>query len=151
MSHPGDAPSRRDRRAASWAWSVAAAWATTAEGRSPCLSRQAAAFQRIRASPARFQQRPGSGDAGFATVAREALRTLLDGTGDRDGDPGEAADQVVAGTGELDIHADVPSGVRALHTARYRMTAFTNGSAARSVAANHIGSTSTGRDAASSA
>lgn len=69
------------------------------------------------------------GYADFATVAREALRTLLDGRAGWEGDPDEAARQVVAGLGELDVHPDVPSGVKVLHKAGYRLATFTNGSA----------------------
>ena len=48
---------------------------------------------------------------------------------DWDGDPDEAARQVVAGLDELEVHTDVPRGVRALQKAGYRMATFTNGSA----------------------
>lgn len=68
------------------------------------------------------------GEATFAAVARDGLRTLAvcSGTG---ADPEEAADHVLAGLPLLPLHPDVPDGVRALRTAGHRLVTLTNGSA----------------------
>ncbi|HYY32648.1 MAG TPA: haloacid dehalogenase type II [Gaiellaceae bacterium] len=67
--------------------------------------------------------------ADFRTVALAVLRGRLDQIETLRCDPGEAAEQIVSGVGELDIHPDVEDGVRKLAHARVRMATLTNGSA----------------------
>ncbi|HWJ31086.1 MAG TPA: haloacid dehalogenase type II [Gaiellaceae bacterium] len=65
----------------------------------------------------------------FRTVAVGVLTGLLaqiDTLGD---DPGEAAEHVVSGFGELDVHPDIEQGMRKLSDAGVRMATLTNGSA----------------------
>ncbi|MGW2492044.1 haloacid dehalogenase type II [Streptomyces sp. NPDC001606] len=68
------------------------------------------------------------GRASFAAVAGDGLRTLAAGE-EGATDPERAAVHVLAGLAELPVHPDVPAGVRALHTAGYRLATLTNGSA----------------------
>lgn len=63
----------------------------------------------------------------FARLAEGALRTVLAGlpwTGDADA----AVEHVLAGFAELDVHPDVPEGVRALRRLGLRVVTLTNGS-----------------------
>ncbi|MFC9284487.1 haloacid dehalogenase type II [Streptomyces collinus] len=69
------------------------------------------------------------GDASFADVAADGLRTLAARTR-LTGDTEEAVRHVLAGLPELPVHPDVPDGVRALRAAGYRLLTLTNGSAA---------------------
>lgn len=70
------------------------------------------------------------GSAAFATLARDGLRALLEGSDGWQGDSAEAATHVVDGLASVGVHADVPEGVRILHAAGYRLATLTNGSAA---------------------
>ncbi|MCW2620650.1 MAG: haloacid dehalogenase [Frankiales bacterium] len=63
--------------------------------------------------------------APFADIARDVLTGMLAGTvADVDG----AAQHVLDGFDELDVHPDVPDGVRALRSAGMRLVTLTNGS-----------------------
>lgn len=79
-----------------------------------------------------FALTAAGGYAPFAQVARDGLRALLVRTPARpeSADLEAAIDHVVSGFGELDLHSDVPEGVRALHAAGYRLATMTNGSVA---------------------
>src|SRR5215831_13350197 len=59
--------------------------------------------------------------ADFRTVALGVLGGLFARVETPGRDPDEAAEQVLAGFGELDFHPDVPDGVRRLATAGVRM------------------------------
>lgn len=81
------------------------------------------------------------GDASFADVAADGLRTLAARAG-LPGDPEEAVRHVLAGLPRLPVHPDVPDGVRALRAAGYRLLTLTNGSAATTRAVlDHAGLT----------
>jgi len=67
--------------------------------------------------------------ADFRTIALGVLRGQLAHVEALRGDAGEAADHIVAGFGELDVHPDVPDGVRRLANAGVRMATLTNGAA----------------------
>jgi 2-haloacid dehalogenase len=63
----------------------------------------------------------------FAALADGALRTVLAGHSlDRDID--SAVSYILDGFAELDVHPDIPDGVRALGAAGLRMVTLTNGS-----------------------
>lgn len=66
--------------------------------------------------------------APFAEVAAESLRVSLHGLAlDRSAD--EAVGHVMGGIAELDVHPDVPAGVRALTDLGIRLVTLSNGSA----------------------
>ena len=65
--------------------------------------------------------------AHFADVARDGLRSLLPDVEGWSGDPDQAARHVLAGLAELNVHPDVPGGVRALREAGFRLVTMTNG------------------------
>lgn len=67
--------------------------------------------------------------ADFRTVALGGLRGRLAQVETLRRDPGEAAADIVAGFGELDVHPDVEEGVRKLAGAGVRMATLTNGAA----------------------
>jgi 2-haloacid dehalogenase len=67
--------------------------------------------------------------AEFRTVGFGVLRGLLAGLETLGRDPEEAAEHVLAGFAELDVHPDVPEGVRRLADAGVRMATLTNGAA----------------------
>jgi 2-haloalkanoic acid dehalogenase type II len=67
--------------------------------------------------------------ADFRTVALGVLRGQLAHVEALRGDAGEVAEHIVAGFGELDVHPDVPDGVRRLANAGVRMATLTNGAA----------------------
>lgn len=68
--------------------------------------------------------------AEFADVAKSALRTALAGTGLTDeAKREEAVAEVLAGFPALDVHPDVPDGLRRLHEAGVRLVTLTNGAA----------------------
>jgi len=70
-----------------------------------------------------------SGDrASFSTIGADALRRLLIGV-ELDRSPGAAVDHVMSAMTSLDVHADVPAGIRALAGAGYRLFTLSNGSA----------------------
>ncbi len=62
----------------------------------------------------------------FATLGREGLYSLLAGA-DLDRDVDAAVEHVLAGFDTLDVHPDVPSGVRALAGAGLRLVTLSNG------------------------
>ncbi|MER7901505.1 haloacid dehalogenase type II [Streptomyces sp. NPDC096046] len=68
--------------------------------------------------------------ADFTSVAHDGLQTLLSGLDGWTGDEEAAARHILDGLSQLDVHPDVPDGVRKLSDAGYRMTAMTNGSIA---------------------
>jgi 2-haloacid dehalogenase len=63
----------------------------------------------------------------FAGIAAEALRVALDGLS-LDRGAGEAVQHVMEGFATLDVHPDVPDGVRALHDLGIRLVTLSNGS-----------------------
>jgi len=65
--------------------------------------------------------------AEFSAVARDGLRALLPGIEGWTGDAEAAARHVLDGFAELEVHPDVPDGVRALHQAGFRLVTMTNG------------------------
>lgn len=68
--------------------------------------------------------------ADFRTVALGVLRGLLAARVERlQRDPEQAADEVLAGFGELDVHPDVGEGIHKLADAGVRMATLTNGAA----------------------
>lgn len=69
--------------------------------------------------------------ADFTSLAHDGLRTLLSGLGEWTGDEEAAAGHILDGFSQLDVHPDVPDGVRKLSEAGFRLTAMTNGSVAR--------------------
>lgn len=69
------------------------------------------------------------GYADFRTVAREVLQGLLARVEGLRDSPDQAAEGVLAGVGELDVHPDVPDGMRRLAAAGVRMATLTNGAA----------------------
>ncbi|NUR05353.1 MAG: haloacid dehalogenase type II [Streptomyces sp.] len=68
--------------------------------------------------------------ADFRQVAEAGLRGLLDGLEDWDGDSAATATRVLDGFADLDVHSDVPGGMRDLHAAGLRLATLTNGSVA---------------------
>jgi 2-haloacid dehalogenase len=69
------------------------------------------------------------GYAGFREVAAAALRSLLEQSRHWTGDPAAAAEYILDGFAELDVHPDVPDGVRRLSAAGFRLATLTNGAA----------------------
>ena len=67
--------------------------------------------------------------ADFRTVALGVLRGRLAQVEALQRDPAEAAEYVVDGFGELDVHPDVEEGLRKLADAGVRMATLTNGAA----------------------
>jgi 2-haloacid dehalogenase len=67
--------------------------------------------------------------ADFRTIALGVLRGRLAEVETLQSDPGEAAEYIVDGFGELDVHADVGEGVRRLADKGVRMATLTNGAA----------------------
>ena len=75
-----------------------------------------------------FALTAAGGTARFATLADGALRTVLSGVPlDRDIDA--AVDHVMSGFAALEVHPDVPEGVRALRGTGRRLVTLSNGSA----------------------
>lgn len=70
-----------------------------------------------------------SGDNGsFATIGADVLRGLLSGV-ELDLSLDEAVDHVMGGMKDLEVHPDVPEGIRALSAAGFRLVTLSNGSA----------------------
>ncbi|MGW0229907.1 haloacid dehalogenase type II [Actinopolymorpha singaporensis] len=70
--------------------------------------------------------------ADFAAVAKSALRTALAGSGAGFADEAkreEAVAEVISGFPALDVHPDVPAGLRRLREAGVRLVTLTNGAA----------------------
>ncbi|MFJ3621751.1 haloacid dehalogenase type II [Streptomyces iakyrus] len=68
--------------------------------------------------------------ADFASVAHDGAKAMLSGLTGWAGDGDAAARHILDGFAHLDVHPDVPDGVRKLSEAGYRLTALTNGSVA---------------------
>lgn len=77
-----------------------------------------------------FALTAAGGYAEFTSLAHDGARTLLSGLEGWEGDEQAAAKHILDGFSQLDVHPDVPDGVRKLRDAGYRLTAMTNGSAA---------------------
>lgn len=77
-----------------------------------------------------FAVTAAGGYADFADIARHTLTGLLASRPDAPADPSQAADHVLAGLPELDVHPDVPEGLRRLHKAGVRLVTLTNGATA---------------------
>ena len=65
----------------------------------------------------------------FAELGRQVLRRLLVRE-QPDGDPEPVVEEVLATMQRLEVHPDVPEGVRALAADGHRLVTFTNGAAA---------------------
>ncbi|MFH5877413.1 haloacid dehalogenase type II [Arthrobacter sp. NA-172] len=76
-----------------------------------------------------FALAAAGGNGVFSEIGAEALRGLLSGT-DLNFDLGQAVEHIMAGMAALELHSDVPDGVRALGEAGYRLVTLTNGSTA---------------------
>ena len=70
------------------------------------------------------------GFATFAEIGRDLLIDMLRRQSAVEAPPEEAADEVLAAFTHLDVHPDVPDGLRRLHAAGVRLVTLTNGSAA---------------------
>lgn len=68
--------------------------------------------------------------AQFSDVALDGLRILLPGVPGWSGDVEAAARHILDGFAHLDVHPDVPDGVRRLSAAGFRLTTMTNGDSA---------------------
>ncbi|MGW7257405.1 haloacid dehalogenase type II [Streptomyces sp. NPDC054834] len=77
-----------------------------------------------------FALAAAGGYADFADLAHDNLRGLLARLPRRPSDREAAVGHVVSGFAELEVHSDVPSGVRELRAAGYRLVTMTNGSTA---------------------
>ncbi len=67
--------------------------------------------------------------ADFAAIGTSTLSSMLDDVDGLSGSPGDAAEHVVSGMAELDLHPDVAPGVRALARAGVRIVTLSNGAA----------------------
>jgi 2-haloacid dehalogenase len=76
-----------------------------------------------------FALTAASAYADFRTVALGVLRGQLAQVEALRRDPGDAADHIVAGFGELDVHPDVAEGMHRLADAGVRMATLSNGAA----------------------
>jgi 2-haloacid dehalogenase len=68
-------------------------------------------------------------DAPFADIAADALRTLLHGRSDLTADPDDVVAAVLGAFHQLDVHPDVPDGMRTLARGGLRLVTLTNGAA----------------------
>ncbi|HEY6794614.1 MAG TPA: haloacid dehalogenase type II [Kineosporiaceae bacterium] len=68
--------------------------------------------------------------ATFTEIGRSLLVDLLRRESGVEADPAEAAEQVLAAFGHLDVHRDVPDGIHRLAEAGVRLVTLTNTSAA---------------------
>ena len=68
--------------------------------------------------------------ADFAEIAVPTLAALLTGADGLRGSPQEVAEHVVKGMAVLDLHPDVPDGLRKLHAAGVRIVTLSNGPSA---------------------
>ncbi|GAA3840130.1 haloacid dehalogenase type II [Streptomyces coacervatus] len=75
-----------------------------------------------------FALTAADGYADFASVAHDGVRVLLSRLEGWAGDGEAAARHILDGFSHLDVHPDVPDGVRKLSDAGFRLTATTNGS-----------------------
>jgi 2-haloacid dehalogenase len=75
-----------------------------------------------------FAVTAAGGTERFADLGAEGLRVLLAGTGlDRPHE--EAVEHIMTGFAELDVHPDVPDGIRALDDLGIRLVTLSNGAA----------------------
>jgi 2-haloacid dehalogenase len=74
-----------------------------------------------------FAVTAAGGYAAFGDIARHTLTGLLADLPNGPAEPGPAAEQVLAGLPGLDVHPDVPDGLRILHGAGVRLVTLTNG------------------------
>ncbi|MET9829171.1 haloacid dehalogenase type II [Streptomyces sp. NPDC006385] len=77
-----------------------------------------------------FALTAAGGYADFTSIAHDGLQATLSGLAGCAGDGEAAARHILDGFAHLDVHPDVPDGVRKLSEAGYRLTAMTNGSVA---------------------
>jgi 2-haloacid dehalogenase len=77
-----------------------------------------------------FALTTAGGYASFRDIADSGLRGLLAQLHGWTGDAAAAAQHILEGFGSLDVHPDVPDGVRRLRAAGYRLATITNGAAA---------------------
>jgi 2-haloacid dehalogenase len=77
-----------------------------------------------------FALTAAGGYADFTDVARDGVRAVLSGLAGWAGDGEAAARHILDGFANLEVHPDVPDGLRKLSEAGYRLTAMTNGSVA---------------------
>jgi 2-haloacid dehalogenase len=73
-----------------------------------------------------FALTAAGGPRPFAEIGAAALRTVLHGV-DLDRDVDEAVEHVMSGFPQLQVHPDVPDGVRALRCPGRRLVTLTNG------------------------
>ena len=76
-----------------------------------------------------FALTAAGGYADFRTIALAVLRDRLAQVEALDRDPGEAAEHILAGMAELDVHPDVEEGLRPLADAGVRLATLSNGAA----------------------
>ncbi len=69
------------------------------------------------------------GYAGFRAIGLSVLTDLLARLEERPADPVAAAEHVLAGFAELDVHPDIPDGMRRLAAGGVRMATLSNGAA----------------------
>src|SRR3954468_9286229 len=67
------------------------------------------------------------GYADLGDIARRTVTGLLASRPDLAVDPARAADDVLAGVTELDVHPDVPEGLRRLHEGGVRLAPYAPG------------------------
>jgi 2-haloacid dehalogenase len=79
-----------------------------------------------------FAVAAAGGYAEFADTARHVLTGLLTDRPNRPADVPAAVEHVLVGLPELDLHPDVPDGLRRLHAAGVRLVTLTNGASAMS-------------------
>jgi len=70
------------------------------------------------------------GFATFGEIGRELLVDMLRHESSVEATPEEAADEVLSTLSHLDVHRDVPEGLRRLHAAGVRLVTLTNGNSA---------------------
>ena len=75
-----------------------------------------------------FALAAAGGRAPFRRVGAAVLRVLLTDLPGLTDDPQDLAEHVLDGFTELDVHPDVPTGLRVLHDAGLRLVTLTNGS-----------------------
>lgn len=76
-----------------------------------------------------FALAAAGGNRDFATIAQATARRLLVGVG-LTGDVEDAVEEIMAGMTGLDVHPDVPDGIRALRADGCRVITLSNGAAA---------------------
>jgi 2-haloacid dehalogenase len=74
-----------------------------------------------------FALTAAGGNSAFAEIGAGVLRGLL-ATADATMDLDRAVEHVMGGMAGLELHPDVPEGVRALRAAGFRLVTLTNGS-----------------------